>query len=266
MDAQKDIVERYFEFLKAEHPELRWGDWIEDPAVSAYAGSRHRFFQRPDGQRLLDLAQPGDHVIVAKLDRAFRDVRDCLASMDLFKERGIVFHACDFRIDTDTANGELMLTFMAAIARWQSRYISERTKAGLNARMKKGLPLGPVPAGSKAVGTMSEKERKRRRGKGSPRHFVPDEKARSIMAEIVLVRQAGLSWRQISDHVESQLARGENRPPEERYWRRQWSPRYCRRAYFAELALRAQAAVARKVSPSPAPVSPTPEVAGQPTA
>jgi hypothetical protein len=67
-------------------------------------------------------------VVVAKLDRAWRNVRDCAETIDRWRRRGIHAHLLDIGVDTNTPVGELVIGVMSAIAQWESRRIGERIR------------------------------------------------------------------------------------------------------------------------------------------
>ena len=73
--------------------------------------------------------QPGDHVVFARMDRAFRNLRDLLTVLDEYEKREIVVHFVDQRLDLSTANGKLVASILAAIAQWESDRKSEASRA-----------------------------------------------------------------------------------------------------------------------------------------
>lgn len=81
-------------------------------------------------------------LIVAKLDRLTRSVRDFAELMDRSARQGWAFIALDMGIDTSTAAGEMMAHVLAAFAQYERQLISERTKAGLAAKRAAGVRLG----------------------------------------------------------------------------------------------------------------------------
>ncbi len=227
-DAQRKMAVRCAGVLRDEKPHLsediRWFD-EEDP-VSAY---KVPFRQRPGGKKLLQFVQRGDHVIFAYLDRAFRNTEDCLSVLRYFKDRGVIAHFANVKIDMDTAIGELTVTIMAACAKMESAMKSERIKEVFAGFVGKGrVANGHAPIGFKLFGP-----------KGIRRTVVPDLKERRVMGEIVRVRDAhGWTWAKISEYVEEWAAKQEGRKPKPVWEKRQWPKGRCRRAYEAELELR----------------------------
>lgn len=230
LEVQTEMVERWFDLLRAEHRKLEWGNWYVDEAVSA---SKRALLARPGGAMLGKTVRPGDHVIFAHLDRAFRDVQDCLGTLQMWQRRGVIVHFADMKVDMSTANGQFMITIIAAIAEWESRRISERNKAVAARQKATGRPSTHPPMGYKHVGPAGKRRR------------VSDPQQRQIMQEIVRVRDVAhpdWSWWTISDYIESLLCQAEDRPFHARYQRRAWSNNRCRLGYIAEKKLQKVAA------------------------
>jgi DNA invertase Pin-like site-specific DNA recombinase len=97
---------------------------------------------RPGLQAALAQLGPGDVLVVAKLDRLTRSVADFGRLLEQSQKAGWSLCALDLGVDTSTPAGELVASVMAAVAQWERRAISERTKAGLEARRAQGVRLG----------------------------------------------------------------------------------------------------------------------------
>lgn len=174
-EAQRTRVESY---VTSALPHLVYGGWFYDPAVSG----KKPLFERPEGRNLLALAQPGDHLVWAKLDRAFRSVVDGASTLAMLAHKGVFVHSLDLGLDTSTAVGRCVCTVMLAFAELEREYASERTQEALSAKRRAGLPAGTgVPTGWKKV------------GKGRDARFVPDQSERDQVATIVALRSAGES-------------------------------------------------------------------------
>lgn len=99
--------------------------------------------EKPEQDRLLTLLQPNDTLVVWKIDRLGRSTgRLCLLIEEL-KERSIEFKSVSDPIDTTSAFGAAIVRFAAVFAQLERDLISERTKAGLEARRARGQKLGP---------------------------------------------------------------------------------------------------------------------------
>lgn len=204
---------------------------LYDAAVSA----RHvPFLSRKSGLRLHHMLEPGDHVLFAYLDRAFRALLDFTALVDVWKTKGVVVHFCDFGADLSTSHGMFVANMMATFAQWQSDVISDRCKATSN-RLKK---LGRACGGRRSMGYQLV-----RRGQ-TPEHpkgtlFLDrDEEELAIMAETFRMRESGHTYTEISDTIETRLAKFEGRRYQKYAPFRKWPPVRCRHACVAYKKLR----------------------------
>ena len=96
---------------------------------------------RPELERMLDSLRKGDIVVVQRLDRLGRSLKDLIELLDGFKSLGVQFISLNESIDTTSAVGELAFHIIASVAQFERQLISERTKAGLasaRARGRKG--------------------------------------------------------------------------------------------------------------------------------
>lgn len=82
-------------------------------------------------------------VLVFRLDRAFRSVRECLNCLQDWQDRGISFRSLQQEsIDTTTGQGRFVLQIMAAVAELESSIISDRVAAGMHRAAMQGKKLG----------------------------------------------------------------------------------------------------------------------------
>jgi DNA invertase Pin-like site-specific DNA recombinase len=86
-------------------------------------------------------------VVVYKLDRLSRMVKDTLTIMDLIEKKGIAFHSIMEKIDTKTATGRFFLNIVASMAQWERDTIAERTRDALRLKIEKNERAGQVPYG-----------------------------------------------------------------------------------------------------------------------
>jgi DNA invertase Pin-like site-specific DNA recombinase len=101
---------------------------------------------RPQLQKMLDILREGDTVIVWKLDRLGRSLKELFTLVDDFQRRGIGFRSLNDAIDTTTAQGRLVFNLFASLAEFERDMIRERTKAGLAAARARGR-VGGRPRG-----------------------------------------------------------------------------------------------------------------------
>ncbi len=101
-------------------------------------------FDRGGLNQLFDHARSGDSLCVVRLDRLGRSLKELLETVDALKANGINLISLEESIDTSSAAGELVFHVFGAIAHFERRLISERTKDGLAAAKAKGkLPGRP---------------------------------------------------------------------------------------------------------------------------
>lgn len=94
--------------------------------------------ERPELEKLLGFLQPGDTVIVWKLDRLARSLKDLIKLVSDFKERSVSFISVQDKIDTASAQGRLIFNIFASLSEFERDLIRERTVAGLDAARARG--------------------------------------------------------------------------------------------------------------------------------
>jgi DNA invertase Pin-like site-specific DNA recombinase len=102
-------------------------------------------WDRPELIRLLDQLRTGDVLIVSRLDRLSRSLRDLLMIMERIKEAEAGFRSLTEAIDTTTAPGRMMMQMVGAFAEFERAILRERTKAGLDAARERGRIGGRRP-------------------------------------------------------------------------------------------------------------------------
>jgi len=98
--------------------------------------------KRPALLRCLKKLQTGDVLIVWKLDRLGRSLRDLIAMLDGLRDRGIKFRSLTEAIDTDTPTGRAMWQMIGVLAELERSLITERTRAGIQAAKRRGVKFG----------------------------------------------------------------------------------------------------------------------------
>ena len=93
-------------------------------------------------EQLLDQLRPGDVVLVYKLDRLARSLRDLLAILDTINAAGASFRSLTESIDTATPAGTMMMHMLGAMAQFERSLIAERSIAGQRAAMERGVHCG----------------------------------------------------------------------------------------------------------------------------
>ncbi|MDX8348891.1 recombinase family protein [Cognatiyoonia sp. IB215446] len=101
--------------------------------------------KRPVYEEVIARLNPGDGLVVWDLDRAFRSVVDALIEVEKLKERGIHLEIVNLNIDTNTPGGMLIYTVVSALAEFERRMLSSRTKEGMAAAKARGKHVGRPP-------------------------------------------------------------------------------------------------------------------------
>jgi Enterobacteriaceae phage serine recombinase len=98
--------------------------------------------ERPGLARALRALEPGDVLVVWRLDRLGRSLKHLIELIHDLSTAGHGFRSLCETIDTGSASGRLFLHMMGALAEFERALIAERTKAGLQAARLRGKRLG----------------------------------------------------------------------------------------------------------------------------
>ena len=110
--------------------------------------------QREGLEKAKEVLREGDVLIVWRLDRLGRSIRDLIDWVTRLEEQGIGFKSLQESIDTTTSSGKLVFHIFAALAEFERNLIRERTNAGLVAARARGRLGGRKKS-------LNAKERKR---------------------------------------------------------------------------------------------------------
>lgn len=102
--------------------------------------------ERKGRNEALAFLRPGDVLVVWKLDRLGRSLKELIETMALFDQKGIGFKSLKETIDTTTSTGKLVFHFLAALTEFERDIIRERTQAGLQAARARGRVGGKPKA------------------------------------------------------------------------------------------------------------------------
>lgn len=94
--------------------------------------------QRPGLSLLLEVARPGDTLVVWKLDRLGRSLRNLIDTVLDLEKRGINFRSTTENFDTSTPGGKFIFYLFGALAEMERDIIRQRTRAGLDAARARG--------------------------------------------------------------------------------------------------------------------------------
>lgn len=113
----------------------------------AYTGTKT---DRPEFTKLMEKLEPGDTLVVCKLDRFARTAKEGLEIVEMLMERGVKVHILNMGLIEDTPMGNLILTVMLAFAQFERDVIVERTQDGKaiakeSEDFKEGRPRREIP-------------------------------------------------------------------------------------------------------------------------
>ena len=108
------------------------------------SGSRTAI-ERPGMKRLMDYIEPGDTVVVWRIDRLGRSLIDVLNTVNLLRDKGVKIRSLSDGIDPETTSGRLMLGMLATLAEYERELITERVNAGIAAARQSGTRFGRPP-------------------------------------------------------------------------------------------------------------------------
>ena len=156
------------------------GDLIVDGGESA------KSLNRPGMARLLELVDSGDvqAVIVAKLDRLTRSVKDLCTLLERFEHRGVALVSVAESLDTGSAAGRLVLNIMTAVSQWEREAIGERTRDAMSHKRSNGERVGNLAYGYRLA--------------DDGEHLEPDPGEQEALAEIRRLRGDGVPPRGIA--------------------------------------------------------------------
>ena len=138
-------------------------------------GVSGKLASRPQLDACLTYLRKGDVLVITRLSRAMRSIRDLLNVAHDLGERGIGLRVLKQDIDTSTSTGRLIFHILAAIDEFQRELIVEGTKEGLDAARARGRVGGSQP---KLTATQRKRARELYEMKG------PDGKRAHTVAEI----------------------------------------------------------------------------------
>jgi site-specific DNA recombinase len=149
-------------------------------------GESAKSLNRPGLQRLLGLVNAGkvEAVIVAKLDRLTRSVKDLCGLLELFEKRKVALISVAESLDTGSAAGRLVITIMGAVSQWEREAIGERTRDALRHKRGNGERVGNIEYGYRLAADRL--------------HLEPDPAEQAALAAIRKLRADGLSLRAVA--------------------------------------------------------------------
>src|ERR1017187_7814981 len=171
------------------------------------AGESAKDLDRPGMVRILEMVQSRavGMVIVAKLDRLTRSVKDLAVLLEQFQRRGE-------SLDTGSASGRLVLNIMVSVSQWEREAIGERTRDAMRHMKTKLEFVGNAPYGFRQA--------------KDKRHVEPEPGEQAILDRIHRLRKGGKSLRGIAEQLNRLKIRTRQGSP----WRHEYVARLLKAA------------------------------------
>src|SRR5690606_2275759 len=92
---------------------------------------------------MISYLREGDVILVYKIERIFRSLKNMIELIDIFNKKGVLFKSLtETAFDTTSANGKFIIQIFGAVAEFERNLISERTKTGLEGARRRNKHLG----------------------------------------------------------------------------------------------------------------------------
>lgn len=156
------------------------------------AGESAKSLNRPGMERLLALVDSHDvdTVIIAKLDRLTRSVKDLAELLERFNRRGVSLVSVADALDTRSAAGRLVLNIMVSVSQWEREAIGERTRDAMHHKRANGERIGTVPFGFQMA--------------ADGLHLEANPAEQDILSRIRELKAAGCSTRRIAESLNAE--------------------------------------------------------------
>ena len=105
--------------------------------------------ERLELERCLQSLRSGDTLVVYKLDRLGKSLRNLVDIIDDITRRGVAFTSIKDNIDASTATGRMMINLFATLAEFERDMIAKRCQAGRKAAKERGVKFGRKPGAKK---------------------------------------------------------------------------------------------------------------------
>jgi DNA invertase Pin-like site-specific DNA recombinase len=114
--------------------------------IRAEKASGSRRDGRTELQVLLDFVQPGDTLVITRIDRLARSLRDLQNIVHELKSKGVSLRATEQPVDTGTAAGKAFLDMLGVFAEFETNLRRERQLEGIKAAKARGVYQGRKPS------------------------------------------------------------------------------------------------------------------------
>lgn len=182
LDAQRARIAAYCAAM-----DISISNVIEDAGCSA------KSLERPGAMRILEGVRAGEigAVVVLKLDRLTRSVRDLGELLDVFAKQDAALVSVSEHLDTSTAAGRMVVNMLGVVAQWEREAIAERTASALAHKRSQRRVYGPTPFGYRRNGDQ----------------LVADDAEQKILARMRRMDHDGASYRAIAADLEARGVR-----------------------------------------------------------
>ncbi len=99
-------------------------------------------FERVNLHKMIDQCQAGDKVVIWKLDRLARSMRDLVRILDILNNKGVGLVSITESLDLSTSIGRMMINLLGSFAEFEHDLISERVTAGMQEAGSRGVKMG----------------------------------------------------------------------------------------------------------------------------
>ncbi len=130
-----------------QNPDAQHGALTKASCVKVFIdeGVSGKLAKRPEVDAALEFLREGDTLVITKLDRLGRSLKNLIELAGDLKKRGVDLLVIDQNIDTTTPAGKLFFHIVGAFAQFERDMISERTRDGLEAARARGRTGGRKP-------------------------------------------------------------------------------------------------------------------------
>ncbi|OHB71906.1 MAG: hypothetical protein A2W23_06245 [Planctomycetes bacterium RBG_16_43_13] len=176
LEVQESQIRKYAELYDIELLEI-----VVD------AGESAKNLKRPGMQKIIELMDFGlcDGVLVIKLDRLTRSVKDLCYLLERYFSKDKILISVQERIDTNSAMGRMIMNMVMSISQWEREATSERTKTVLAHKKSNGERIGNIPYGYRVA--------------DDGVHIEADEMEQKIIFDVINLRKHGMPFKIICE-------------------------------------------------------------------
>jgi site-specific DNA recombinase len=153
---------------------------------------------RPGLRRILQMVHDREisTIIVYKLDRLTRSVRDLREMVELFNSFDVALVSLSEAIDTRSAGGRMVTALLTVVSEWEREAIADRTRFALQHKKQTGQVYNHVPYGFDRVGAVPDASGRLRGG-----NLVANDGEMAIARRLVAERLAGVTLQAIANSL-----------------------------------------------------------------